>query len=236
MSLFTFKKSKGAHKDNSKEGGKEEHREAARKEDRPVIHKEIRKSSLQNPKILEVNLIKDEAQVFFNWNKNLMALVFVLFLAILFIAEIHFGLSWWEKREIARAEILTESVAEVNREIATARNQAAAALAYKDKSAAFSELLENHVYWTNFFSWLEKNTLSSVEYAGFSGDLTGIYSFGATAQAFADVSWQVKSFLNNPLTLVAAVDSVSAGAEDGENISGVSFNLNLEIKPEIFKK
>jgi hypothetical protein len=64
MSLFTFKKSKGAHKDKSKEGGKEEHREAAHKEDRPVIHKEIRKSSLQNPKILEVNLIKDEAQVF----------------------------------------------------------------------------------------------------------------------------------------------------------------------------
>jgi hypothetical protein len=98
-------------------------------------------------------------------------------------------------------------------------------------------LLNNHLYWSNFFSWLEKNTLSSVKYGGFSGDLSGLYTLGASAQSFADVSWQVKNFLNDPLTRQVEVMSASATKGKNKGQSGiVNFDLVLQVKPEIFRK
>ncbi|HBA36671.1 TPA: hypothetical protein DCZ15_02230 [Candidatus Falkowbacteria bacterium] len=196
-----------------------------------------RKKYLQNPKILEVNLIKDEARIFFDWNRSILILVVVLFLAGLFVMEIYLGLNWWEKQEIAQAQALNESVAEINREVGRFKEQAEAAVAYKEKSVAFSNLLSNHVYWTNFFSWLERNTLSTVQYSEFSGDLSGTYNLGAKASSFADVSWQVKAFLNDPLTRQATVELAEAEKNvDGGQSNEISFDLSLKVNPEIFQK
>jgi hypothetical protein len=196
------------------------------------------KRSFQNPKILEVNLIKDEGKISFDRNKNFLVLAIVLFLAGLLVTEIYFGLSWWETQEIARAKTLHEDVAKITQEANKLRSQASAPLAYKAKSIAFTSLLNNHLYWSNFFSWLEKNTLSSVKYGAFNGDLSGLYTLGASAQSFADVSWQVKNFLNDPLTSKAEVVAASAAAK-GKNkgqAGTVKFDLILQVKPEIFRK
>ena len=55
-----------------------------------------RKHELQNPKILEVNLIKEESPIVFDWNKNLMVAGFVIALAMLLLVEVYIGLNWWE--------------------------------------------------------------------------------------------------------------------------------------------
>ncbi|MFA5184037.1 MAG: hypothetical protein WC456_00760 [Patescibacteria group bacterium] len=191
---------------------------------------------LQNPKILDVNLVKDEVQISFDWRKNGLTLFLVLAIAALFVGEIYFGLDQWEKQEARRTQILEEQVALTNAEISKLKNQIGAALAYKEKSAAFSDLLDNHVYWTNFFSWLEKNTLSSVKYEQFSGGLDGLYVLNATAKTYADVSWQVRSFLKDPLVEKATVASAEATSE-GEDLTGdLNFTITLQVKPEIFKK
>jgi hypothetical protein len=197
----------------------------------------------QNPKILEVNLVKDEVLVFFDWNKHIVITVLALLIAGLLIFEIYAGLNYWVEQENLKALSLEAETTKLKAEVVNLNNSAAAALAYKDKSAAFSELLANHVYWTNFFSWLEKNTLSSVRYGSFSGDLSGNYSLSATAQSFADASWQVKAFLNSPLVEKVEVSSVASSKKvDESNISAagqsaglVSFGLTFKIKPEVFK-
>jgi len=78
--------------------------------------KETKQRELQNPKILEVNLIKEEAAVSFNWSKNLLMLVFVLFLAGLVVAEVYFGLNWWEKQEAAQIQVLSDKVMKLDEE------------------------------------------------------------------------------------------------------------------------
>lgn len=199
--------------------------------------KEGNRKYLQNPKILEVNLIKDEAKIFFNWNKNLLVLTLVLFLAGLFVVEIYLGLNWWEKQETLQAQSLTENISKINQEVSKLKNQVSAALLYKEKSAVFTELLNNHIYWSNFFSWLEKNTLSSVKYGGFSGDLSGDYTLDAKTDSFADVSWQVKAFLNDSLTQEVEVKNATAAkGRDRTKPAEVNFTLSLKVKPEIFKK
>jgi len=200
---------------------------------------ETKKNLLQNPKILEVNLIKDEVKISFDWNKNISILMVVLFITGVFVAEIYFGLNWWEKQEIVRAQTLEDDILKVNRDITKIKGTADAALNYKDKSVELSRLLNEHIYWSNFFNWLEKNTLSTVKFDSFGGDANGKYSLNAKAISYAEVSWQVKAFLNDPLVKKVEVTSVnsSAGKDKGKTAdSGVNFSLSFELDPAIFKK
>ena len=192
---------------------------------------------LHNPKILEVNLIRDEGIISFDWNKNLLILILVLFLAGLLVMEIYYGLGWWEEQEIQRLEPTKVLVSQANTAATKLKNQTAEALSYKDKSSGFSYLLDNHVYWNNFFSWLERNTLSTVKYESFAGGLDGRYILAATADTYADVSWQVKAFLADPLTRKAEVTSVTSAKTGGLGAtSRVNFTLSLQVDPMIFRK
>lgn len=214
--------------------------------------------SLKNPKILEVNLIKEEAQLDFNWNKNLKTLIFVLGVTAFIILEIYFGLSWWKQDEEVRLEAANLEIENVRKQIKDMRIEAKDALAYQEKTKLIGPLLENHVYWTNFFSWLEKNTLSTVSYGGFSGDDSGEYSLRGIAGSFAEVSWQANQLLQAPFVKEVEILSASSEGEiskeelekqaqaalDGEPMEnqqeilppGVSFEIVLEIDKEIFKK
>lgn len=219
---------------------------------------------LRNPKILEVNLIKDEISLNFDWKKHSKGLLIALAITGLIIVELYTGLDWWQKDEEARLEELKIKIESQATDIKSFREQAAPVLAYKEKTLEVGNLLDNHIYWTNFFSWLEKNTLSTVKFGAFSGELNGKYSLSASASSYADVAWQVKTLLEDPLTSEASVELVEAsgnktklelakelakekeetqeGNENQENIEpvkkkepGVLFVLTLEVKPEIFK-
>lgn len=198
----------------------------------------------QNPKILEVNLIKGEVRIAFDWRKNIFTLLITLLVAGAFITEIYFGLNLWAKQEEIRAQALADEITRLNTEIKDTKAKAEAALEYKNKAAEVSRLINNHIYWSNFFDWLEKKTLSTVKFAGFEGGIDGVYTLEATAASYQDVSWQVRTFLGDPLVKKAAVAEVSAAEEEGQVIDGevsggrraVSFSLELEIDPEIFKK
>ena len=204
-----------------------------------IVHKKEdgHRAENQNPKILEVNLIKEEGRVYIDRRKNYLSLAGVLFVVALFVAELYFGLDWWSQQEGERAQTLSAAANKIKRDITQTQAQAAPALAYKEKSAVFTNILENHVYWSSFFSWLEKNTLSSVSYGGFTGDLTGVYGLSAKAHSLSEVSWQVKVLSDDPLTNAVNVSEAQAteGKEKG-SAGEVTFSLDLKINPEIFKK
>ncbi len=196
----------------------------------------------RNPEVLEVNLVKDEILIFFDWRKHILTAIFLLILAGLFIFEISLGLNSWETRENAKAAALQNETEILKKEVVDLNNKVSSALLFKDKSLAFGELLGNHIYWTNFFSWLEKNTLSTVKFKGFSGDLSGKYSLSATAPTYAEAAWQVKVLSENPMIQEVEISSIeniqqrSGEGEDAVISSIVSFVLEFTVKPEIFKK
>ncbi|MFZ4631748.1 MAG: hypothetical protein ACOYL8_00905 [Patescibacteria group bacterium] len=203
------------------------------------IKEEIKKHAPQNPKILEVNLIKGEVKIVFDWAKNISILVVTLLVVAAFVTEIYLGLSWWGEQEKVRAESLNLSISKLKAEISKVDARANEALAYKNKSIEVGRLLDNHIYWSKFFAWIEKNTLSTVKFSGFSGDTKGTYTLSATALSFSEASWQVKAFLNDPMVKKVSVASVSAGEASDKTAKGpkgVSFTLNLELNPDIFKK
>lgn len=192
---------------------------------------------LKNPEILEVNLVKNEAPESFAWRSPLISLVLVLVLAAVVIFEIYYGLSWWQRQEEARGAKTQAEIAQLNRESSQLANEAAEALAYQGRAATFGRLLQDHVYWTNFFAWLERNTLTTVRYEGFAGGLDGNYELSAVTQTYADVAWQVSHLLKDPAVRSAAVSSAQMAVNDDKSKpSEVTFNLSLSIKPEIFRK
>jgi hypothetical protein len=200
-------------------------------------NKETKKTPVSNPKILEVNLIKEESGASFNWGKNLLFALLVFLVAALLVVEIYFGLDWWSNQEVIKTQTTETEIAKLSQDISVLNNQADAALRYKDKVVVLSGLLDNHIYWSNFLNWLEKNTLSTVQYQGLEGDTSGVYAFGATAKTYADVSWQVKAFLNDPLTKkVSVLDASSPKNKDKTAGSEVDFTINLEVNPTIFNK
>ena len=193
-----------------------------------------------NPKVLEVNLVKDEVSIEFDWSRHLLSLFLVVFFAAMLVTEVYYGLDWWQKQEEIKTEALNKDYDLVVRNIQNINAKSAEVNAFKDKLALTKKLADNHVYFSNFFSWLEKNTLSSVSYGGFSGDTSGSYTLGATAKTFSDISWQVKNFRDNNMVQSVGVDSGNSGRSDGKNgvststDSTVTFSLNLKVKPEIF--
>jgi len=194
----------------------------------------------ENPKVLEVNLIKESARVEFDFKRNFSRLGVSALIAVFFIVEIYFGLSWWEKEETKRADALAADLQQVNQDIKMVKTQADEFLTFKDKLTALKPLLDSHIYWTNFFSWLERHTLNSVTFGGFSGDTSGIYSLRAETKNFSDISYQVKAFLDAPETLKVEVlggQSNQSKDKDGNLKAGtVGFDLSFKVKPEIFKK
>ncbi len=201
----------------------------------------------QNPKILDVNLIKDEIRVSFNWQKHFLVFLLAIVVTAGLIIEVYFGLDWWAKQEDSKAQVLRDSIEKVNAEIGKIKSQSDEALSFKDKTVEVTKLLDNHIYFSNFFTWLEKNTLSTVSFGGFQGDLTGKYFLSAKAKTYADVSWQTKAFLNDDKTIAVSVgnaglfisknkDEEEDKKEKKEQTAEVVFDLSLEVLPDIFKK
>lgn len=220
---------------------------------------------LNNPKILEVNLIKEEERLEFDWKKGAKSLLFALGVTIFIIMELYLGLNWWQKDEEIRLEQTKSETSKISKEIADFRQSAADALSYQEKTVEVDRLLGEHLYWTNFFKWLESNTLSTVSFSSFTGQDDGKYALAGTAGSFAEVSWQIQQFYKNPMVLHVESMTASSGegktreeiarqaaeaaanqAAEGESAPAasaaasetakVSFNLSLEINPTIFQK
>lgn len=192
--------------------------------------------SSQNPKILEVNLIKDEMREGFNLAKHGKTLLFALFVAALFLLEIYLGLNWWstyEEKRLAETESLFNAISE---EIRGMKEESDQIVAFRKRVELADSLLNRHVYWSNFFSWLEQNTLSSVRYEGFSGKNDGRYVLSASTKAFRDVSWQARLFLADPLVASVRIDQGGGerNLEDINNNDNISFSVDLKIDPKIF--
>ena len=238
--MFSFKKNQNSRKPLAQESAKP----LAQDNTKPLAKEKPGDFDYsKNPEILEVNLVKDEIVVLFDWNKHLLLTLLVFIFVGAFVFEIYLGLDYWEERGNQRSIALENETSKIKMETIELTNSSQDALSFKNKSAAFSDLLDNHVYWTRFFTWLESNTLNTVKFGGFSGDLSGSYSFDASAPSFAEASWQVKVLADNENVKSVSVNSVSSEEEikDGEQIEDlkagmVSFSINLEIDPEIFKK
>ena len=196
-------------------------------------HLQTGANSYTNPKILDLDLIKDEVEVVFDWKKNLQFLGGFILITALLIAEVYVTLYLWEQNEIySKTESLRQETALVDTEIATAKANASEATDFMNKINSLSSFFGQHIYWTDFFKYIEKNTLADVSYSGFKGDTGGSYSLTSFVQDFRAIGVQLKTFLADSHSTQATVSNEKIN--NGGKSVGVNFNLNLVINRNLF--
>ncbi len=194
------------------------------------------KAGVTGLSLLEMDLIKDEVPVSFDWRGHWRKMILFALVALFLVAQLYLVLFFWERQEIKKkSDALGEEISNLNTEIEQAKKKAGSALQFNAKNRTISPLFFGHVYWNNFFSYLEKNTLSSVYYSGFTGSLSGNYILKAGTTDYRALGAQVRSFTSNEYTAQAKTEGEKID-DSGKSSLGVLFDFNLTVKPSLFTK
>jgi len=201
------------------------------------------KNKLAASQILKTNLIQGEVTTFFDWKKNLWVLALDLIYAGLVVCVIYVGLIYWESRISERGEEVIAKIQEIVPAIKKAETEAEKIDVFQKKVDLVSQIFGQHVYWTNFFKFLEESTLVDAYYTSkFSGDSKGEYTFDVEVADYKSVADQIAVLQKNEFVTGVTVGSANYklrknSAADKENAEmGVVFKLKIKLKPEIFYK
>jgi len=209
---------------------------------------QIENRKWQSYNIVATNLIREQSSMFLNWQGKMLLLGLFVSLSV-FVCILAYGfLLILEKDKINSNKYIFENLESIVVEIKKEEGYAQDILNFNDKLLAVDYLLKNHLYWTNFFKFLEDNTINEVYYESFVGDTTGKYTVPAIAKDFNAISLQLK-VLQNATDRVISVDS--GGAEtakesiqptDANSVASstpnakVNFLLNLNLNRSLFIK
>jgi len=192
------------------------------------------------PKILKTNLIKGEITTFIDWKKNIRTLVVDIALAFFMLGAFYFGLVSWELKALEQSQVLGGEISDLKLKITGIEKEVRTVDVFQEKLKYAKLLLDEHIYWNNIFSFLEKNLLKKVVIIGnFSGNLSGEFSFAAQADSFSTIAKQFKLLrLNKDVLEVDITGGTLTAVEDeeGNRETVVDFKLGFRIDPLIFRK
>ncbi|MFZ4648866.1 MAG: hypothetical protein ACOYMB_04560 [Patescibacteria group bacterium] len=187
------------------------------------------KNNFHNPQILQFDLVKQELEGQINWRRYINLLIATVLMSSMIVAQIYFIISWWGENDV-KSENISKNSEKAQEEIKNFQKSSDEALAFSKRAELISPLLDQHIYWTNFFRYLERNTLSSVYFSGFSGDASGEYNLQAQARHYSDINWQVKKFLSDDYTISATVSEGDSGdGTKGESALGAPVPSSTEV-------
>ncbi|MFA5106773.1 MAG: hypothetical protein WC497_00420 [Patescibacteria group bacterium] len=152
----------------------------------------------EKPSFLDVNLMPADLMVELEPRKKLILYAIVTGISMAFVAAIYFGLQFYESRIQKDVEETSGQIAEVEKSIAALRKEQSAAILFKSRTDQVKDALDKHIHWTNFFSKLEANTISDVQYDSFAGSFSSgsnpTFSLNAVGRDFSSVARQIKAF------------------------------------------
>jgi len=182
----------------------------------------------------ETNLIKGEIVTFFDWHSKAMVLIGAILAPLALIGLIYYGLIFYQKADNAKNLEQAKKFTELTQAIAQEETGLKEISAFNDRLKIVSQIFSQHLYWTNFFKFLEDNTIKDVYFTGFNGNTSGAYSLDALADNYSNIAEQVNVLKNNKKAIGAEAGGGEMTAGDGENNFKVKFNLNLSVLKNIF--
>lgn len=186
--------------------------------------------------ILATDLISGEVTVVFDWKKNILVLAFFVVVAGLLLVGVYQGLVLWEDKKLTEAIRGTEKFTELNTQISLEEKGIDEIIDLQKKLELIKQLLDRHIYWSNFFAFLERDTLADVYFDTFSGDTNGIYPLTGTTKNFKTLADQLMTLQADKMVNRATSRGGSAAINAEGNTDQVTFNLELSVKKELFNK
>lgn len=177
------------------------------------------------------NLIKNQATVFFNWHEHFLVLILSVIISCLAISLVYVSLLVWQKERLQNNQSVVLNTRVLEAEIDKNESDIKEVIAFNDKLGLVASLLDNHVYWTEMFAFLENNTLKDIYYESFKGDLSGSYAIPAVSRSLDAVSLQLEVLKTN-----RGIEATYDLKPSGDDRAKVLFNLGLSLDPTIFLK
>jgi len=159
-------------------------------------------------------------------------------LATLVVAGLlYWGFVWYMGSVSEKINTIGAEIKTTQQEIVGSEEKVQEALAFRRKIFLTNAILSNHIHWSNFYDFLERNTYDKVYFLDMQGEEDGRIILSGVAEDFASVGKQLEIFEQaEEYVQRANVDmaQLQAGeAEAGEK--SVYFNLYLQLKPGLLK-
>ena len=202
--------------------------------------KDKRKKHGDDESVLELNLIPEELSKYpeLEFPKKVFRSGLSIFLAILFVVGAYLGITWYQLNINSKIEGLEKTIADIKEDIAQQEAIRNSAEDLQKRLTAIEGLLGKHVYWTQFFEQLEKNTLPQVYYLSFAMTGTEGLILSAITDSYSSVAEQIVTF-EQADDFIKDVKVSGASAEFNQEegtLIGVDFNVELDFQPGVFLK
>lgn len=155
---------------------------------------------------------------------------------VMIIAGIYFWLSLKEKDFSGTLESLNQEKQFVEMNINNLQSDKEKCIQLKRDVEVVGKLLDNHIYWDEFFKLIEKYTLSDVRYESMSIDKSGELKLSVVALDFDVLTEQIKIFNSNPEHFNKVETSGISMDKDSKTgkLNGLKFSISLNLNPDIF--
>ena len=193
----------------------------------------IKPKKKEGKTIVATDLIKGEVITFFDWQKSFTYFIAATLFSGLIIGIAFFVLLYNIEIKKRNAQDFEKKLALINEKISKEEVGIKEIDIFQQKIILVNTLINDHIYWTKFFKFLEENTLADVSFASvFNGNVEGEYVFDATAKDFNAVVRQIEVLRNNKL--VKSVSTNGGTVIRTEDDKQVKFDLKLSLDPAVF--
>ncbi|RKX90929.1 MAG: hypothetical protein DRP84_12380 [Spirochaetes bacterium] len=168
---------------------------------------------------------------------SLLVFIFSILFTVLIIGAVYLWMVWQESKVTAETVNIDDQIVAVDKKIKDYNEIKQNAQELQNKIGAAEGLLNKHIYWTKFFDLLEQNTVQGIYYVSIAADTEGGIILSAIAEDYTTIARQLVAF-NEATDFVNQAKVSSAVAQTGEEgqISGVSFNIDLQLTNNVFIK
>lgn len=192
--------------------------------------------------LIDVNLIPREFGLAAKPKHLWAELIRYVVVSVILVGAAYGGLRWYDYKLTTDTANLKAQVAVLDQQIGAYSHERAQATAVQDQLVGLTAILDRHLDYSEFFSFIEANTLPSVYYKNVNVDSrTGAVTTAAVTTDFDQLRAQVAVLEDNPLvsgvTVNSATRTVPTTPTGEAALTGVStllFSLTFSVDTSVF--
>jgi hypothetical protein len=149
----------------------------------------------------------------------------IFFIVLLTYAGLRFGYEPYLNAQLSSLEGQAQKVGQ-----SVSPSDEANLLTFYSQITNIQSLIKNHVFFSQFLTWLERVTEANVYYTNLSFTSGDQVTLSGVAKTSADVSEQVAAFEAAPEVSSVTLSSVALGS----SLNAWNFNVVLTMQPSVF--